>query len=188
MKPVWLAVVLLMSVLPVWAGPTGEPDPALRQALIKAINESSSFDDRFDAEIWLSDMSTRLKPLMPADAERLRFLRLLHGEAIHAKLAPEFVLAVIEVESRFDRFAISKSGALGYMQIMPFWLKEIGKPSDSLFDTQTNLRMGCTILKFYLDQENGDMVKTLARYNGSIGHTEYPARVIKALTRRWYQG
>lgn len=188
MKRVWLAAVLLLAVLPAWAGPSGEPDPALRQALVKAINESSSFDDRFNAEIWLSDMSTRLKPFMPDDAERLRFLRLLHGEATHAKLAPEFVLAVIQVESRFDRFAISKSGALGYMQIMPFWLKEIGKPGDSLFDPQTNLRMGCTILKFYLDMEHGDMVKTLARYNGSIGRTEYPARVIKALTRRWYQG
>ncbi|HWU69567.1 MAG TPA: lytic transglycosylase domain-containing protein [Stenotrophobium sp.] len=188
MRSFWIAAVLLMLVAPAWAGPTGEPDPALRQALIKAINESSSFDDRFNAEVWLSDMSTRLKPLMPDDAERLRFLRLLHGEAIHAKLAPEFVLAVIQVESRFDRFAISKSGALGYMQIMPFWLKEIGKPGDSLFDPQTNLRMGCTILKYYLDMEHGDMVRTLARYNGSIGRTEYPARVIRALTQRWYQG
>ncbi|MGH8455846.1 MAG: lytic transglycosylase domain-containing protein [Stenotrophobium sp.] len=188
MKCIALAAVLLLATHVAWAGPTGEPEPALRQALIRAINQSDSFDDRFDAEIWLLDMSTRLKPLMPNVDERLRFLRLLHGEAMRAKLAPEFVLSVIEVESRFNRFAISKSGALGYMQIMPFWLAEIGKKGDSLFDPQTNLRMGCTILKYYLDQENGDMVKTLARYNGSVGHTEYPARVINALMRRWYQG
>ena len=185
MRSFWIAAVLLMLVAPAWAGPTGEPDPALRQALIKAINESSSFDDRFNAEVWLSDMSTRLKPLMPDDAERLRFLRLLHGEAIHAKLAPEFVLAVIQVESRFDRFAISKSGALGYMQIMPFWLKEIGKPGDNLLHTQTNLRMGCTILRYYLDMEHNSYVRALARYNGSYGKADYPYLVLTALNNRW---
>ena len=181
------AVSLLLACGGAWAGPTGEPEPELRALMQKAINESDSFADRFDAEIWLSDMSTRLKPLMPKADERLRFLRMVHAEATRAKLSPEFVLSVIEVESRFNRFAISTSGALGYMQIMPFWITEIGKKGDSLFDPQTNLRMGCTILKYYLDIERGDLVKALARYNGSIGHIEYPARVIQAMNRRWYR-
>jgi hypothetical protein len=182
-----VAIFLGVFSLSTQAGPTGEPEPELRSLMQKAINDSNSFADRFDAEIWLSDMSTRLKPLMPKTDERLHFLRMVHVEAMRARLSPEFVLSVIEVESRFNRFAISTSGALGYMQIMPFWITEIGRKGDSLFDPQTNLRMGCTILKYYLDMERGDLVKALARYNGSVGHIEYPARVIQAMNRRWYR-
>lgn len=182
-----LALTFALAACTAVAGPTGEPEPELRALMQQAIDDPGSFADRFDAEIWLSDMSTRLKPLMPKADERLRFLRMVHAEATRAKLSPEFVLSVIEVESRFNRFAISSSGALGYMQIMPFWITEIGKKGDSLFDPKTNLRMGCTILKYYLDMERGDLVKALARYNGSVGHIEYPARVIQAMNRRWYR-
>lgn len=182
-----LAVVALLAAPAAWAGPTGEPTAELRGLMQKAMTEDNSFADRFDAEIWLTDMSTRLKPLMPQVEDRIKFLRMVHAEAMRAKLSPEFVLSVIEVESRFNRFAISTSGALGYMQIMPFWITEIGKKGDSLFDPQTNLRMGCTILKYYLDMERGDLVRALARYNGSLGHIEYPALVIKAMNRRWYK-
>ena len=97
------------------------------------------------------------------------------------------MLAVIEVESNFDRFAISVSGARGMMQIMPFWLKEIGRPDDDLFNIQTNLRMGCTILRYYLDKEKGDLRKALARYNGSAGKRKYPDKVFNRLSKRWYR-
>ena len=187
MRRALLILALLLAAPMAWAGPQGEPDEELRKLMRQAMNEPDSFADRFDAEIWLTDMSTRLKPLMPDAVQRMKFLRMVHAEAMRAKLSPEFVLSVIEVESRFNRFAISSAGALGYMQIMPFWLTEIGKKGDSLFDPQTNLRMGCTILKHYLDMESGDLVKALARYNGSLGHIEYPALVIQAMNRRWYK-
>ncbi|TXI09225.1 MAG: lytic transglycosylase domain-containing protein [Rhizobium sp.] len=183
-----LILALLLLAPMAWAGPVGEPDAELRDLMRQAMREPDSFADRFDAEIWLVDMSTRLKPLMAKPEDRLKFLRLVHTEAMRAKLSPEFVLSVIEVESRFNRFAISSAGAIGYMQIMPFWLTEIGKKGDSLFDPQTNLRLGCTILKHYLDMENGDLVRALARYNGSLGHIEYPALVVQAMNRRWYKG
>ncbi len=183
-----LVILALMLAAPLaWAGPVGEPDDELRELMRQAMNEPDSFADRFDAEIWLVDMSMRLKPMMAKEEDRIKFLRLLHREAMRAKLSPEFVLSVVEVESRFNRFAISTAGAIGYMQIMPFWITEIGKKGDSLFDPQTNLRMGCTILKHYLDMEDGDMVRALARYNGSLGRIEYPALVIKAMNRRWYK-
>ena len=183
-----LAIIALTCAAPLaWAGPIGEPDNDLRELMRQAMQEPDSFADRFDAEIWLSDMSTRLQPMMAKPEDRMKFLRMVHREAMRTKLSPEFVLSVIEVESRFNRFAISSAGALGYMQIMPFWITEIGQKGDSLFDPQTNLRMGCTILKHYLDMENGDMVRALARYNGSLGHIEYPALVIKAMNRRWYK-
>jgi soluble lytic murein transglycosylase-like protein len=162
-----------------------DPDPDLRAALIEAVETSDSFGHRFDAEVWLLDMSGRLQRFMPDDDDRLEFLRLVHAEAQRAKVSPELVLALIEVESLFDRFAISSAGALGFMQVMPFWLDELGRPDDNLFNPQTNLRYGCTILRHYLDRERDALIPALARYNGSYGKTWYAERVLKAFERRW---
>lgn len=159
----------------------------LRLLLQQAIKDSASFEDRFDAEVWLVDMSNRLAKKMPNAEKRLKLLRQIHFEAKRAELHPELVLAVINVESNFNRFAISKAGAQGLMQVMPFWLKEIGKPKDNLFDIRTNLRMGCTILKFYINKEKGDLTRALARYNGSLGRYRYPNKVFKLLNKRWYK-
>ena len=98
------------------------------------------------------------------------------------------MLAVIEVESHFDRFAISRVGAQGMMQVMPFWREEIGRPGDNLVRVDTNLRYGCTILKFYLDKEKGDLRRALGRYNGSLGKRKYPNKVIDKLSTKWFQG
>jgi soluble lytic murein transglycosylase-like protein len=186
-----LAGILLAGVLCVspygWAATQERPDEDMREALLKAVNSSDSFIDRFDAEVWLTDMSRRLQTRIKDPDERLYILKKVHYEAKRAKLEPELVLALINVESNFDRFAISSAGAQGLMQIMPFWLNEIGRPEDNLFDIDTNLRFGCTILNIYLKRERGDMRKALARYNGSVGKNWYPARVYKALSRRWYK-
>jgi soluble lytic murein transglycosylase-like protein len=160
-------------------------DPELRDLLIAAINNSDSFQDRFDAEVWLVDMSNRLEPYVSDDQQRINLLKQIHYEATRASLRPELVLAVIEIESRFDRFAISSAGALGLMQVMPFWLKEIGHPEDNLFDIHTNLRMGCTILRYYLDKEKGDLTHALARYNGSLYSHRYTTKVYRALDKTW---
>ncbi len=159
----------------------------MRAVLTDAIQSSDSFDDRFDAEVWLTDMSQRLSRKVSDPEERLYILKTAHYEASRANLPPEMVLALIEVESNFDRFAISHAGARGLMQVMPFWLDEIGRPDDDLFDIHTNLRMGCTILNLYLEREKGDRTRALARYNGSVGKVWYPQRVYKALSRRWYR-
>lgn len=170
-----------------YAGPTEPPSEEMRAALKAAISETESFKHPFDAEVWLLDMSTRLKKFVPDDQRRLELLRLLHGEAVRAKLSPELVLAVVDVESRFDPHAISSAGALGLMQIMPFWLDEIGKPGDNLFSMQTNLRFGCAILRYYLEVENGRLPQALQRYNGSLGNPHYSNLVLKALSQRWFR-
>lgn len=161
-------------------------DPQLRNALIEAVESNDSFIDKYDAEVWLMDMSTRLKRWMPDSKKRLEFLRVLHSEAKRANVQPELVLAVIQVESAFDRFAISYVGARGYMQIMPFWKNEIGRPDDNLMDLQTNLRYGCTILRHYLDREKDDYIRGLGRYNGSLGRTKYPEKVLMAWEKYWF--
>lgn len=172
---------------PLQATPPPIVDQALKQRLITALADHDGFIDRFDAEVWLVDMSQRLKKKLPNEKKRLELLKEIHREASRAKLPPELVLAVIQVESNFDRFAISESGARGLMQVMPFWLKELGRPQDNLFEVETNLRFGCTILRYYLDMEKGDTVRALARYNGSLGSTRYPNLVYAALRNKWYR-
>ena len=162
-------------------------DPRLRQLLTDAINSSESFDDRFHAEVWLLDMSNRLQRYIQDEKMRLSLLKQVHLEASRAELQPELVLAVIQVESNFDSYAISSAGAQGIMQVMPFWLKEIGRPDDNLIVLKTNLRMGCTILKYYMDMENNDLHKALARYNGSRGSKVYSNKVLYALQKHWYK-
>jgi soluble lytic murein transglycosylase-like protein len=182
-----VAGALSLSLAGAQAATTERPDDELRHILIQAIDSSDSFADRFDAEVWLTDMSRRLDRKVPDPQERLLILKTAHYEATRAELPPELVLAVIDIESNFDRFAISHAGARGLMQVMPFWLDEIGRPDDDLFDIRTNLRMGCTILRHYLDRERGNRTRALARYNGSVGKTWYPQRVYKALGKRWYR-
>jgi soluble lytic murein transglycosylase-like protein len=182
-----VAGALSLSLAGAQAATTERPDDELRHILIQAIDSSDSFADRFDAEVWLTDMSRRLDRKVPDPQERLLILKTAHYEATRADLPPELVLAVIDIESNFDRFAISHAGARGLMQVMPFWLDEIGRPDDDLFDIRTNLRMGCTILRHYLDRERGNRTRALARYNGSVGKTWYPQRVYKALGKRWYR-
>ena len=163
------------------------PDPELREILRKAANEVDTFPDRFEAEVWLTDMSGRLERQVRDPEERIEILTLVHYEASRVELPPELILAVIEVESNFDRYAISVAGAIGLMQIMPFWLDEIGRPDDNLLHIDTNLRYGCTILRFYYDKEKGDLRRALGRYNGSLGKRKYPNKVIDKLSKKWFQ-
>ena len=163
----------------------GTEHQQLRDFLSRTINRSESFQDRFDAEVWLVDMSARLAEFIPSAGDRLPLLESIHRYATESQVPPELVLAVIEVESRFDRFAVSRVGAQGLMQVMPFWKDEIGRPRDNLTDITTNLSYGCRILQFYLEQENGRLTTALARYNGSAGSTRYSDKVEAAWRRNW---
>lgn len=177
-----------LSLGPLFAATQEKPSEEFRLKLAKAIvNAGDSFADKFDAEVWLLEQSLRLAkaaPHIPED-ERLAILRLVHNEASKFKLDPMLILALIDVESDFDQYAISSAGARGLMQVMPFWKDEIGKPDDNLFDIHTNLRYGCAILSLYLEKEKSNMTLALARYNGSRGQSWYPMRVYKSLRRTW---
>ena len=182
-----ISVAALLIVLAGPGMPEERPDPALVELLREAAADTQSFDDHFDAQVWLTDMSARLAEQVADPEERVEILRRVHMEAARADLPPELVLAVIDVESNFDRYAISMAGARGLMQIMPFWLDEIGRPDDNLIHIGTNLRFGCTILKYYLDMEKGDLRRALGRYNGSLGDRKYPNRVLDKLRLKWFR-
>ncbi len=165
------------------------PDSDFRKKLIATIAKAeNSFDDRFDAEVWLFEQATRLSKVAPhiPEDERFSILRMVHKEATQFGLDPMLVLALINIESDFDHYAISNAGALGLMQVMPFWKQEIGHPDDNLHEIATNLRYGCAILSLYLEKEKKDTTLALARYNGSRGQSWYPMRVYKAMRTVWH--
>ncbi|MDR5170464.1 lytic transglycosylase domain-containing protein [Methylobacillus flagellatus] len=134
---------------------------------------------------WLQAMSNRLQKRIPDMRMREDFLRTVHYEATRAGLDPQLVLALIHVESAFNKYAVSSVGARGYMQVMPFWVKAIGANDHNLFHMRLNLRYGCTILRHYLDIEKGDLYRALGRYNGSLGRPEYPNLVVNAWRKSW---
>lgn len=184
--PLMAAVAALLFAL-VTAADTAAPDPILRERLREAMTDIDSFEDRFEAQVWLTDMAIRLGNQVKDPNERVFILKQVHLEATQVDMPPEMVLAVIDIESAFDAYAVSRAGAQGLMQVMPFWLDEIGRPGDRLVDIRTNLRMGCTILRYYYDMENGDWTRALGRYNGSLGSRVYPEKVLTRLSTRWFQ-
>jgi len=159
---------------------------SVRATLARAVNEPSDVDTQdMDTRAWVRAMTPRMGTRVGDERATRGFLALVRYEAMRAGLDPHLVLAVIDVESKFRKYAVSNAGARGLMQVMPFWVDQIGEKGQDLFQERTNLRYGCTILRFYLDRERGNMVNALARYNGSLGRAEYPARVLAALQQRW---
>ena len=166
---------------------------SIRSTMSSAIRNRDApvlqFQRTEDAYRWLFAMSQRLSNRIPDRDVRLRLLRTVHYEATRAGLDPQLVLSMIEVESSFRKYAVSRAGARGYMQVMPFWRQQIGRISDNLFQTRTNLRYGCVIFRHYLDIEKGDHERALGRYNGSRDGKAYPNRVVSAWRQRWrYEG
>jgi soluble lytic murein transglycosylase-like protein len=139
-----------------------------------------------DANQWLNEMSRRLEQRIPDRKQRIAFLLTVHFEAKHNGLDPQLVLGLIDVESGFRKYAVSRATARGYMQVMPFWPKEARRPRDNLFSLRTNIIYGCWILGHYLDVEKGDLFRALGRYNGSLGAAEYPNLVLAAWRKRWH--
>ncbi|NJN52856.1 MAG: transglycosylase SLT domain-containing protein [Gammaproteobacteria bacterium] len=161
------------------------PDAALVDLLARSIADAAQQDDHFDAQVWLMSSDPKLTRYLKDEAERKLVLQTVYQEAIRHDIDADLILAVMQVESAFDRFAISSAGAQGLMQVMPFWRNEIGRPQDNLTDVRTNVRYGSAILAHYLTVSRSDLVDALARYNGSRGKLNYPELVIRAYRGRW---
>ena len=162
---------------------------SVQAALHKSVSDLATpflaFDTEGEARLWLTAMSKRLAQRMPDRLQREEFLVTVHYEAKRAGLDPQMMLALIQVESNFRKYAVSRAGARGYMQVMPFWVKLIGDRDHNLFHLRINLRYGCVILRHYLDIERGDLYRALGRYNGSLGKPEYPSLVVRVWQREW---
>jgi len=182
-----LLTTLFFTLLPTIAA-ANNSNSELAAALKNALDHPNSFEDKYAGQVWLTSMSHPLSRWVKDADQRFEILTMIHGEATRAGLEPGLVLALIQVESAFDSYAVSYAGARGMMQIMPFWKKEIGREDDNLMDTATNLRYGTTILAHYIKVEKGSVIRALARYNGSKGKTWYPKRVLTYWNKYWRMG
>ena len=157
---------------------------SVQAALSRAISDKGvpqlKFDNPEDGYKWLLAMSDRLAKRIPDTAYRVELLKTVHYEAKRAGLDPQLVLGIIHVESGFKKYAVSKAGARGLMQVMPFWIDLIGTKDHNLFHLRMNIRYGCVIMRHYLEIEKGDVYRALGRYNGSLGRPEYPNLVLAA--------
>jgi soluble lytic murein transglycosylase-like protein len=162
---------------------------SVRAVLQRSVSDQASpklaFATQYEADFWLNEMSRRLQKSLPDAEYRMDFLKTVHYEATRSGLDPQLVLGLIEVESGFKKYALSRIGARGYMQVMPFWVKEIGTKEQNLFHLRVNLRYGCTILRHYLDIEKGNLYRALGRYNGTLGKPGYPNLVRAAWRNHW---
>jgi len=196
-KPAARLVLLLAAAslgawaMPAWAGKQAEEKLAasVRNALHRSVSDAPPSEESFaDPEVrdqWLAEMSRRLAKRVPDPVTRRELLATIHYEATRAGLDPQMVLGLIQIESGFGKYKVSKAGARGYMQVMPFWVDVIGNKEDNLFHLRTNLRYGCTILRHYLDLEKGDLFLALGRYNGSRGKPTYPNQVNRVWQKHW---
>jgi soluble lytic murein transglycosylase-like protein len=187
-----LSAALMLACLAPLAGAQdasgAQREPELRAIIEKAIASAKCFADKYDSAVWFSLMEPRLRRIVKDDGERLRILETVFCEANRPgeqRLPPGLIMAVMDVESRFDRWAVSSAGAVGLMQIMPFWPGELGMERHQLVQIEENIRMGCAILRHYMKRENNDVRKALARYNGSVGRRQYPDLVVTRWTTRW---
>lgn len=187
--------ILILSLV-LWVGSAhagNQKEEALSNSVKALMQKSVSdlaapkliFANKQEGAAWLREMSRRLKKRLPNKAYREGFLTSVHYEATRAGLDPQLVLSLIQVESAFKKYAVSRVGAKGYMQVMPFWVKAIGRSDQNLFDLRLNLRYGCTILRHYLDIEHGNLYRALGRYNGSLGRPKYPTLVDRIWRKYW---
>jgi len=177
-----LVTLLLVGV----AHADQQQDPGLKAVVQQAISEAECFTDHYDSAVWYTLMEPRLRKLVKDRDERMEILKQVYCESHRqgqTRLPPGLIMGVIQIESRFDRYAVSSAAAVGLMQVMPFWPEKLGMRRYELVRIAPNIRMGCAILRFYLDYEHNDVRKALARYNGSVGRRDYPDAVISAWTR-----
>ena len=183
-----LGAALFLSAGPAFGGAQQYEvlSASVRATLASAVNDRASVDWKdLDTRAWVRAMTRRVTRYFPDEDSARQFLALVRYEAMRAGLDPHLVLAVIDVESHFRKYAVSRAGARGLMQVMPFWVEQLGGKADNLFHERTNLRYGCVILRHYLDRERGNMSNALARYNGSLGQAQYPQKVLRAWKERW---
>ncbi len=185
-----VAVMLSLAVLPGLAAAAPAADaqrePEVKNAVAHAIEQAECFEDQYDSAVWYKMMEPRLRNRVPDREERMSLLKNVFCEANRPgeiRLPPGLVMGLIDIESAFNRYAVSNAGAVGLMQVMPFWPETLGMRRHQLTKIPENIRMGCAIFRAYLGRENHNIARALARYNGSVGQRWYSDKVIAQWTR-----
>jgi soluble lytic murein transglycosylase-like protein len=187
--PASVIAALLATALPC-ASPAAQAqhEAELRGVVQHAIQTAPCFADKYDSAVWFALQEPRLRKYVKDAKDRMLILETAWCEANRTdeqRLPPGLIMAVMDVESHFDSWALSSAGAVGLMQVMPFWPTKLGMEKHQLTQIAANMRMGCAILRHYLRQEKNDWHKALARYNGSVGSRKYSNLVVTRWTTRW---
>ena len=180
----------LIALLPLHAhaapAADAQREPELKGVVQHAIETAECFEDKYESAVWYKMMEPRLRNRIPDHDERMALLKNVFCEANRPgeiRLPPGLVMGIIDIESGFNRYAVSYAGAVGLMQVMPFWPETLGMRRHQLTKTAENIRMGCAIFRAYLRRENNNIARALARYNGSTGKRWYSDKVIAQWTR-----
>ncbi|CAN0621044.1 Lytic transglycosylase domain-containing protein [Burkholderia multivorans] len=169
-----LKLLLMAAALALAAAITAPPASAqVAEALPSPATETAdvtSFSPTLDTIV-----ATLRNRFHVAYSDALSIAHAVQTESNRNGLAPALLLAIIAVESSFDRRAVSVAGARGLMQVLPAAHRDIVAQVKDLSDPATNVRIGAAIFRGYLDDADGDVETALVRYNG--GTKRYAQRV-----------
>src|SRR5271170_4902972 len=124
-----LLALIVSFALPGVSCADQQREPELKELLQRIIGSADCFTDKYESEVWYKAMEPRMAKFVPTHEARVEILDHVYCEAKRdstLQIPPDLVLALMEVESRFDRWAVSPAGAVGLMQVMPFWPRQLG--------------------------------------------------------------
>lgn len=126
--------------------------------------------------LWFLGEEDRLVPEAVFYRPTKEVQHLIEENAARFSLSRELLQSVILAESKFDNHAISSTGAVGIMQLMPDtaeWIAgESGLPDDNLHDPEQNIPLGAWYLEYLITKYDGNLVLALAAYNAGRGNVD----------------
>jgi soluble lytic murein transglycosylase len=142
-------------------------------AALYATVRSSGLVDLGLKLLWTKGLSGKDSPVDHTLRYPVAYSSFVSREALRNGLPDELLLAVIREESSFDRFAVSRAGALGLMQLMPRTGSWIGRKirqrdleTEDLLTPEFNIAAGAWYIRYLLDRCDNSVVASLAAYNG----------------------
>ncbi len=102
--------------------------------------------------------------------EENRLMEMLRRALPKSSVPPDLALAVMQAESQFNPRAVSPSGAIGLMQVLPSTARDLGVTNaEDLFEPETNVNVGLQYLSNLLSKYKGNEKLALAAYNAGPG-------------------
>ena len=137
-------------------------------------------EDSSDIQLYI----TTNYPKVPVEVANIIAHRTVKLCDIH-NINISLVIGMMEVESSFNPFAVSKVNARGLMQVrFNVWGKELNlKHKSDLHDIETGIETGIKVILIYLENSKDDLTKALQKYNGIAEGSIFSSKVYGAMER-----